>query len=126
MKHNYDKIKLFIVQFVRYCLIGVVNTLVAYFAFYSTFIWIKSQAISFLVSTLIGVICSYFLNSRLNFGCKVSIKKYLLFVVFMVTISYFIGYSGDFFVINPIVTFAIGLFFITPIGFLFSKYIIFK
>lgn len=126
MIYNYSKIKLFIIQFIRYCLIGVVNTLVSYAVFYSSTVLFKSQAISFFFSTFIGALCSYLLNSRLNFKYNISIKRYLLFIAFMVLMSYFIGYIGDIFVITPIITFVVGLFLITPIGFLFSKYIIFK
>jgi len=118
--------KTVVMQFIMYCTIGVVNTIVGFLAFYWFFLFFNKQSISLFLATLVGVMCSYYLNSKFNFKTKISFIKYIVFVMGMLTIGYISGYIGDFWQLPLVVTFFIQTLVGISLGFLFSKYIVFK
>ncbi len=74
-------------QFVRFCLVGVLNTLVDYgvFVFFYNVIMGRNESLDFLAIGLgwcAGVVCSFICNSRWTFEQKKwSGKKIVLFII---------------------------------------------
>lgn len=114
-------------HFIKYAFIGTINTLLhinVFFILYSLFS--INQATSNLIAFLIAVTFSYFINSKYNFKSQYNIKKYVCFVVIMGVISFGIGFISDQNQINPFMTIISFTLISFILGFLVSKYLIFK
>lgn len=114
-------------MFVKYFSIGILNTALHWVAFGLCFaLFDFSQANANLVAFLIAVTFSFFMNARFTFNKKPTSMRYCLFTSCMVCLSYITGFVSDRFILSPFFT-LIGFSAISLIlGFIYSKYIVFK
>lgn len=117
----------FLHSITRYGLVGIVNTAVHWLIFFVCLHFITtSQAISNTIAFLIAVTVSFFLNAYFTFKTHINIKRYLLFSSFMGVISFLTGYIADKVALPPIYTLIIFTMLSFVIGFIWSKYWVFK
>ena len=113
--------------FSRYLSIGVINTGIHWLVFAgAVYLLHINQAVSNLIAFLVAVSFSFFANARFTFKAKATSKGYLLFVVFMGTMSIITGKVSDHYQISPLITLVEFSVISLVCGFLFSNYIIFK
>lgn len=111
----------------KYILIGVVNTLLHMAIFFVLhYIFSINQAKSNFLAFLVAVNLSYCLNSKYNFKSQYSLKKHMLFMLFMGSISYGVGFVSDYNCVNPYMTVIYFMFVSLFLGFILSKYFLFK
>lgn len=108
--------------FVKYCSVGVLNTVLHWAVFLSlVHVLNLSQAIANFFGFYVSVTFSFFMNASFTYNSKASLVKYLYFVFFMGAMSFLLGALSDYFELNPIVTLvsfsSVSLIF----GFYFSK-----
>ena len=114
-------------MFIKYCLIGLLNTALhwaSFFIGYVVFDW--TQSLSNLVAFLCAVHLSYYLNSKFNFNRPLTGKGYLWFVGLMSLLSFSIGGVADLYQGWPILTLIVFSGSSMVLGYLFSKYIVFR
>jgi len=115
-----------ILHFLSYFKVGILNTLVHWSIFFVFFHFTQSQSISNVIAFLIAMSISFVLNAKYTFKKKMTVKAYLLFAIFMAILSYGSGYIGDMFKLNPFIT-LIGFSGLSlVIGFVYSKFVVFK
>ncbi len=118
-------------EFLRYAVVGCVNTLIYYIS-YLVFmnIFNFSYRISFIAGYVISIIFSYFLNTYFTYKVKPSLKKFLLFPLTYIP-NFIIQYIGMILLVDylnmdrrlaPIITAIVS----TPINFFIMRYIIKK
>ncbi|MFM2480545.1 GtrA family protein [Celerinatantimonas sp. YJH-8] len=111
----------------RYGLVGIMNTLVHWSIFLVIVIYISpNQSIANLIAFLIAVSGSFIINSKFTFDTQPNHKQYIYYVLGMGTLSLLVGRLSDTHHLYPLLTLVIysGLSFL--IGFLYSKFIVFK
>lgn len=114
-------------SFTRYGLIGIVNTAVHWLIFFSCFYYIfNSQAISNTIAFLVAVTISFFLNAYFTFNTHTNIRRYVMFSSFMGAISFLTGGVADKIALPPLYTLIIFTLLSFVVGFLWSKYWVFK
>lgn len=113
-------------NFSRYFTTGMANTLLHWLVFAIIYYSTKDQSISNLIGFLCAVTFSFFVNAKYTFNSKINMKKYILYLSFMGFMSYLFGWVGMKLQLPVLVTLV--LFSLTSllIGFLYSKYIVFK
>lgn len=111
----------------RYALVGVINTATHWLVFLMLYSLLKmDQAMSNLVAFLIAVSCSFILNGYFTFNSHLSLKRYVLFTVFMGVVSYLVGVLADIINLLPIFTLLIFTTISFILGFFWSHFIVFK
>lgn len=111
----------------QYCLIGILNTAVHWAVFFLGYYWGDlTQATANLVAFLCAVHLSYYLNTKFNFSRPLSLKRYVLFITFMSGLSVVVGAWGDAYTAWPILTLVVFSASSVVLGFLFSKFIVFR
>ncbi|MDY0270907.1 MAG: GtrA family protein [Advenella sp.] len=115
------------VLFSKYFLIGVLNTLIHWGVFFLVYAVLgANQAVSNFVAFCIAVTFSFFVNAKFTFKSNASLRRYLLFVSFMGALSILVGWGADALGALPIITLVffsgVSLF----LGFIYSRYIVFK
>lgn len=85
-------------QFVRYVLIGVVNTVVSFILFRVILFMMKDgivqNIIAFVIAQFVGILVSYILNSVLTFKRKLSVKGFFAFAGPLVGLQLIVGAGG--------------------------------
>lgn len=113
--------------FKKYFTVGLLNTLIHWIIFFIlTFFMKESQSISNLIAFSITVTISYILNAQYTFKQKKKIKMYILYTIFMGFLSFITGKIADIVHLNGIITMILFSGISLIVGFLFSKYVIFK
>ncbi len=112
-------------QFMRFALVGLLNTGIHWGTFAATFPFTKNQGISNAISFCIAATFSYFCNAKFTFQAKPTGPRYCLFLAVMGLLSYGTGYFAQQANLHPLVTLILftGISFV--LGFLFSRSIIF-
>ncbi len=113
-------------QFSLYALIGVFNTGVHWLVFALLWSFSFSQATSNLAGFLAASLFSYLVNSKYTFQTEVNLKRYLTFMLGMALISLGVGWMGDLFEWHPVVTLVLFSLISLFLGFIWSKFIVFK
>ncbi|WP_395303164.1 GtrA family protein [Pectobacterium polonicum] len=85
-----------------------------------------NQASSNLISFSTAVTFSFFANAKFTFKARPTTKKYIVFVIFTGMISFICGSISDYYNINPLVTLIEFSGISLVLGFLFSKYVVFR
>ncbi|MGL4662261.1 MAG: GtrA family protein [Culicoidibacterales bacterium] len=85
-------------QFVRYALIGGINTVISFILF-RVVLWvikdgIVQNIIAFVIAQFVGILVSYILNSLLTFKHKLSIKGFFAFAGPLVGLQLVVGAGG--------------------------------
>lgn len=112
--------------FRKYFNVGIINTLIHWIIFYISYTLTNIQSISNFIGFFIAVSFSYVFNSLYTFKQKTSPQKYIIFLFSMSVLSFSLGYISDITKIQPIFTLIIFSSLSLVIGFIFSKYIVFK
>lgn len=113
--------------FIKYSTIGVINTIIHWFVFLLSIYFLDiDQTYSNLIGFLCAATFSFFANAKFTFHAQRTTKRYILFIGFMGGVSILFGYISDINKFNPFYT--IILFSLTSLflGFIYSKYLIFK
>ena len=115
------------VLFSKYVLTGIVNTLIHWSVFFLVYAALgASQAFSNLLAFLFAVTFSFFANARFTFKSPASLKRYVLFVSFMGVLSLFTGWGADRLGIPPLMTLVFFSGISLILGFIYSRYIVFR
>lgn len=109
-----------------YGLIGIFNTLVHWSVFGFLIYFGASQTIGNGAGFAVAVTTSYFLNARFTFEKKPQKKGYLYFIFGMGALSLVVGKLGDIYLWPGLVTLVLFSLISLVLGFLWSKYIVFK
>lgn len=113
--------------FAKYTAIGAMNTLIHWGVFALVVsIFYAPQSIANLSGFCAAVTFSFFMNARYTFRSVASKHRYFIFVAFMGSMAFITGVVADMLQIQAIATL---LFFSGSslvIGFLYSKFVVFK
>lgn len=113
-------------QPVIYGLIGLVNTAAHFVVFWGVVNIGASQAISNAVGFSAAVIISFILNARFTFRRIPTLKCFLRMYGSMLFVSWSFGWIGDTFDLLPVITFLIYCIINPIVGFLVTKYFVFR
>lgn len=116
----------FISQFSKYCSIGILNTLIHWGVFFIAFSIVNEQSISNLIGFFVSVIFSFIMNSKYTFKQNATTGNFLSFALFMGGLSYIVGNVSDKFDLPKIFTLVFFSGISLVLGFLYSKFIVFK
>ncbi len=106
---------------------GVLNTLIHWGVFFLAYsVFNASQALGNFIAFCVAVSFSFFANARFTFKSNASVKRYLLFVSFMGTLSALIGWGADALGALPIITLVFFSAVSLVLGFVYSRYIVFR
>ncbi|WLG26000.1 GtrA family protein [Pseudomonas lurida] len=113
--------------FKRYATVGVLNTAVHWLVFLLTFYVIGfEQSVSNFIAFCVAVSFSFVVNARFTFKRKATGVMYVAYIVFMGCLSLLVGAISDFFQFIPLMTLIVFSVVSLVVGFLFSKFIIFR
>jgi len=110
-----------------YTVIGVANTLIHWQIFFLLSVaagW--RQAVSNLAAFCVAASFSFYMNALYTFDSKLSVGGYSLFMAAMGALSYGVGYLGDLWRLHGLLTVALFSALSLVLGFLFSKYVVFR
>lgn len=111
----------------KYASIGVINTGIHWLSFYVFISFLTNeQYIANFGAFCIAVTFSFFANAKWTFKSEASGLRYLLYVTFMGSIAAFTGWAGDRLAVNPLTTLVIFSALSLIIGFIYSKFFVFK
>lgn len=113
-------------ELITYGLIGVLNTGI-HFLF---FLWVvecfHSQALANAIGFSAAVVVSFLLNSRFTFKKTPTGIRFIRMYLAMLCVSVFFGALGDVCNIYPIITFIIYCVLNPIVGFIVTKYFVFR
>ena len=112
--------------FIKYFGVGIINTIVHWGIFYILLYFGNLQSVSNLIGFIFGVSCSYILNSIFTFKQALAGRKFLYFSCFMGGMSFIVGHVADLLDLPSLFTLVFFSAFSLVIGFLFSKYFVFR
>lgn len=115
-----------IINFSIYTLIGVFNTIIHWIVFYVFYSLNIEQSYCNLLAFICSASFSYIANSKYNFRIKINKNKYIHFIISMGIITYFIGLNSDFFELSPFFTLVASSVSSLFLGFIVSRFFIFR
>lgn len=111
----------------HYCLVGTLNTAIHWTIFFwMLYQFSANQAWANCIAFLIAVTFSFIVNSRFTFAQIPKLKNYGYYTVGMATIATLVGHLSDQFHIFPLLTLIISSAVSLLLGFLYSKFFVFK
>lgn len=113
--------------FMKYAVVGGINTAIHWATFAAVYYSFSyNQMISNFFGFCVAVTFSFFINAKWTFKSDHTTSKYILYVGFMGLLALICGYLADKASLNPLVT-LIGFSVISLfVGFLYSKFVVFK
>ncbi len=115
-----------IINFSIYVLIGLLNTTIHWIVFYIFYSLHFEQSYCNVISFMCAASFSYIANSRYNFGIKPRKNKYIFFIIGMGIINYLIGINSENLELSPLFTLVTSSISSLFLGFLFSRFFIFR
>lgn len=112
--------------FVRYSLVGVVNTLIHWVVFSILYMNGCHQLLSNLTAFCVAVTFSFFANAKWTFNAEATTVKYILYILFMGAMAAAVGWGADYLSLNPVITLVSFSVVSLICGFIYSKLIIFS
>ena len=116
------------IQFIKFIIVGVLNTIVGYGIYWAMLQLDFNFTIAALVSTLIGIIFNFFTMGRLVFNSENNVLFYKF--VFVVIFLYLISIAGISFIHNFDISYEIaGAIIIIPraiLSYILNKNVVFK
>ncbi|MGE8150769.1 GtrA family protein [Pseudomonas vancouverensis] len=113
--------------FSSYTVIGVANTLIHWQVFFLLSVAAGlRQAFSNLLAFCVAASFSFYMNALFTFTGKASVGGYLLFLLGMGTLSLVVGHVGDVWRLHGLLTVALFSALSLVIGFLYSRYVVFR
>lgn len=110
-----------------YALVGLANTLLHWQMFFVLRVAVGlDQSTSNLAAFCVAASFSYYLNAIYTFDAKLSAMGYLVFLCLMGALSYVVGYLGDRWQIHGLLTVAAFSLLSLMLGFLLSRYVVFR
>ena len=124
---NFSKIHLMLKVFLKYLVVGGMNTALHWITFAIVFYCSShNQMLSNFAGFCVAVTFSFFVNAKWTFQSDHTTSKYFMYVGFMGLLALVCGYLADKASLNPLITLlgfsAISLF----VGFLYSTFVVFK
>ena len=113
-------------QFVRYGVVGILNTALHAAVFFSLVAIGFAQAMGNFLAFLVAVTFSFFANARFTFSQRPSLAKFLKMSVVMAVLSICCGIVGDALAVNPILTFVVYCAVSYVLGFLLTRFFVFS
>lgn len=124
--------KEFFFQGLKFSIVGIINTIVSWVAFFSLYYLFKIDfKIANIISYILGVINSFILNKFWTFKSK----KYKLSEIFLFFLVFFVSFGIQYYFtiflkerlkINPSLAYICGNILYTIIGFLGNKFLTFR
>jgi putative flippase GtrA len=110
--------------FSRYLSVGVLNSLVhvAFFAFALQVLEL-GQSLGNLLAFFVALSFSFMVNGRYTFRARLSLRRYLMFLTGMGSLSAGLGYLGDRGNWPPLITFVAFSLTSLMLGFIFTRWI---
>lgn len=115
-----------LVLFSRFVSVGVINTAIHWLSFFMLTYLEFGQAIANLSAFVVAITFSFYANGRFTFKSKVSLRRYLTFTGFMGALAFSFGLVADFWELHGLITLVLFSGTSLVVGFLFSKYVVFK
>lgn len=113
--------------FIRYIGVGSINTLIHSVLFFLLVYFIHtSQALANFLAFCVAVTFSFFANAKWTFKEKRTALRYIAYVLLMGALSALVGYVSDNNAFSPIATLIVFSLLSLFLGFVFSKYIVFR
>ncbi len=113
--------------FAKYTSVGVINTLIHWLIFSVCVYGLHvNQAMANFSGFVFAVSFSFFLNARYTFKAGTTTLRYMIYVGFMGALSLTIGRIADWIELNPIITLISFSLISLVIGFIYSRYIVFR
>lgn len=113
--------------FSTYALVGLANTLLHWQMFFVLRVAVGlDQSTSNLAAFCVAASFSYYLNAIYTFDAKLSAMGYLVFLCLMGALSYVVGYLGDRWQIHGLLTVAAFSLLSLVLGFLLSRFVVFR
>ncbi|WP_260959273.1 GtrA family protein [Pseudomonas citri] len=113
--------------FFSYSLIGLANTLIHWQIFFVLRVAFGfNQAMSNFVAFCVAASFSFYVNALYTFEAKTSALGYVFFLCVMGTLSLIVGYLGDLWNIHGLLTVAVFSLLSLVIGFLLSRFVVFR
>lgn len=114
-------------EFLFFLIIGIANTVITY-SLYLILLNFLSYFFAYTISYIVGIFCSYFLNSKFVFKAKISLKKVLKYPIVYI-VQYLIGLLlvfllVDLFHLKKELAPSIVIILTIPITYLLSKFIL--
>ncbi|CAN7265018.1 GtrA family protein [Pseudomonas umsongensis] len=110
-----------------YTVIGVANTLIHWQIFFLLSVAAGfTQAASNLAAFCVAASFSFYMNALYTFDAKASVGGYLSFMLAMGALSFGVGHAGDVWRLHGLLTVALFSGLSLVLGFLFSKYVVFR
>ncbi len=113
-------------QFSVYAFVGLANTAIHWSSFFILLWMTGHQSIANLVGFLLAATFSFYVNCHWTFGSTPTGKRYLLMVSFLGILSFVMGIIADNLKLLPIITLIAFSAISLMVGFLFSKWVVFK
>ena len=114
-------------MFLKYLSIGVLNTLLHWGVFFLCVLLLSiNQSVANVIAFLVAVSFSFMMNAKFTFNREATGSRYLLFILFMGAFSYLVGYCADQFNLFPLITLIVFSSLSLVLGFIYSKFIVFK
>lgn len=114
-------------MFFKYFSIGILNTGIHWLIFgLCLFLFSTSQGSANLIAFFFAVTFSFFMNAKFTFDKKPTGVRYFLFMIFMGILNFVVGSLADHFTIYPIITLVVSSTLSLVLGFIYSKFIVFK
>ena len=115
------------VLFSKYLMTGVLNTLIHWGVFFLVYrVFSTSQTTGNFVAFCVAVTFSFFANAKFTFKSNASLRRYLLFVLFMGALSILVGWGADTLGALPIITLVFFSGISLVLGFIYARYIVFR
>lgn len=112
--------------FAKYLTVGVANTLLHWVTFFICLALGLFQSTANLIAFCLAVTFSFFVNARWTFNQQATAWRYILYVLFMGTMAFSVGYLADRLGLYPLITLIVSSGLSLACGFLFSRFVIFK
>ena len=113
--------------FSNYVSIGVLNTLIHWTAFLILHSMLSiSQALSNVGAFALAATFSFYANARYTFRAQASLRRYLLFILFMGFLSLLIGWAADSWMMPGLITLLVFSTISLVAGFFYSKQVVFR
>lgn len=115
-----------IINFSIYALIGALNTIIHWIVFYVFYSLYFEQSYCNVLAFMCAASFSYIANSKYNFKIKPRKHKYVYFIIGMGIINYLIGLNSEELELSPLFTLVTSSFSSLLLGFIFSRFFIFR
>jgi len=112
--------------FSKYVSVGVLNTAVHWICFFTFYNLGFSQSHSNLLSFLVAVTFSFYMNAKFTFKSTATSRKYVIYTLFLGALATLIGKVSDVAQLPPILTLVATSGASLVIGFLYSHFVVFR